>query len=113
MDHGRNVVLDHLLVYRIPVAVRHWRVLPIPAGRIWVQVDADKPVFVDATVDLGKAVSRRDTRTLRQHRHAYKVLRKQRADAVDQLIASAGPGFAGSRIAQMMTHAGGARREDR
>ena len=32
---------------------------------------------------------------------------------MDQLVAGTGPGFAGHRIAQMMSHAGGARREDR
>src|SRR5262249_30212469 len=31
----------------------------------------------------------------------------------DQLVAGAGPGFARRRVAEMMAHAGGARREDR
>src|SRR5262252_9198431 len=106
MDHRRDVVLDHLLVDWIPIAVAEPRVLPMTAGWIGVQVDADKSVLVDASVDLGDAVFRRDFGALRQHRHADKVLREKHADAVDQLVAGAGPGFAGSRIAEMMTHAG-------
>src|SRR6516165_4277227 len=113
MDHRRNVVLDHLLVDWVPVMVRQWRVLPMPAGWIGVQIDADEPVFIDAAVDLRNAVLWRDPRTLRQHRHTNKILREQRADAVDQLVAGAGPGFAGRRITKVVAHAGGARREDR
>src|SRR6516225_10308747 len=113
MDHRRNVVLDHLLVDRIPIAVAERRVLPMPAGRIGVQIHADKSVFVDAAVDLGDAVLWRDTRTLRQHRHTNEVLWEQRADTVDQLIAGAGPGLAGRCVAEVVAHAGGARREDR
>src|SRR6516164_2245664 len=113
MDHRRNVVLDHLLIDRIPVAVAERRVLPMAAGGIGVQIDPDKPVFIDAAVDLGDTVLWRDARTLRQHRYTDKVLRKQRADPVDQLVAGAGPGFAGRRIAQVVAHAGGARRKDR
>src|SRR6516162_6400861 len=32
---------------------------------------------------------------------------------MDQLVAGTGPGFAGRRVAQMVPHAGGARRKDR
>src|SRR6516165_3683536 len=113
MDHRRNVILDHLLIDRIPVAVAERRVLPMAAGGIGVQIDPDKPVFIDAAVDLGDTVLWRDARTLRQHRYTDKVLRKQRADPVDQLVAGAGPGFADRRIAQVVAHAGGARRKDR
>ena len=49
---------------------------------------------------------------LRQHRNTDEVLREQRADAVDQLVAGAGPGFAGACIAKVVTHAGGAWGED-
>src|SRR6516165_5887328 len=52
MDHRRNVVLDHLLVDRIPVAVAERRVLPMPARRIGVQIDADESIFVDAALAL-------------------------------------------------------------
>src|SRR5215471_10509651 len=83
------------------------------AGRVGVQIDADEPVFIDAAVDLGEAVLRRDTGALRQHRHTYEVLREQGTDAVDQLVARAGPSLAGRGIAKVMAHTGGARREDR
>ena len=55
----------------------------------------------------------RDASALRQHRHADEVLRKQRADAVDQLVAGGGPGFAGPGIAEVVAHAGRARGKDR
>ena len=113
VDHRRDVMLHHLFVDRIPVAVGQRWVLPVAAGRIGVQVDADEPVLVDAPVDLGKAVLRRYARALRQHRDADEIFRKQRADAVDQLVAGARPGFAGRRIAEMVAHPGGARGEDR
>src|SRR5439155_23913366 len=48
-----------------------------------------------------------------QHRHPDKVLREQRADAMDQLVASGGPRFARRRVAEVMAHPGGARRKDR
>src|SRR5205823_5629722 len=55
----------------------------------------------------------RDAGALGQHRHADKILREQRADAVDQFVAGARPRFAGPGVAKVMAHAGGARREDR
>src|SRR5262249_6026163 len=61
----------------------------------------------------GDAVLWRDARALRQHRHADEVLREQRADAVDQLVAGARPGFADRRVAEVMAHAGGTRGKDR
>src|SRR5262249_31734155 len=69
-------------------------------------------VLIDAAVDLGEAVARRDAGALRQHRHPDKVPWKHRADPVDQLVAGARPGLAGRCVAEMVTHAGGARRED-
>src|SRR5260370_1318572 len=83
------------------------------AGRIRVQIDADKAVLVDAAVDLGEAVPRRRARALRQHRHADKILREQRTDPADQLVAGGGPGFARRCVAKMVAHARRARGEDR
>src|ERR1700719_773885 len=85
----------------------------MPARRIGVQIDPDEPVFAHAAVDLGDAVLWRDAGTLRQHPHTDKIFREQSADAVDELVAGAGPSFAGPRIAKVVAHAGGARREDR
>ena len=76
MDHRGNVVFHHLLVDRIPVAIRQWWILPMPAGRIGVQIDADEPVFVHGSIDLGEAVLRRDAGTLRQHRDPDEIFRE-------------------------------------
>ena len=52
-------------------------------------------------------------RDLRQLAHADEILRIKRAHAVDQVVADARPLRADVRVADMMRHAGGARREDR
>ena len=43
MDHRRDVVLDHLLVDRVPVAVGQRRSRPVAARRIGVEVEATAP----------------------------------------------------------------------
>ena len=48
MDHGGQVVLHHFFVNRVPVFVAQRRAGPVAAGRIRVEVDADRAVFFDA-----------------------------------------------------------------
>ena len=61
MDHGRDVVLHHLLVDRVPVAVAQGRRGPVPARRIGVEVDADVAELRDAFLQLRNAGARVDT----------------------------------------------------
>jgi hypothetical protein len=60
VDHGRDAVLDHLFVDRVPVAVVERRRSPVAAGGIGVEVDADEAVFLDALFQLGNAGLRID-----------------------------------------------------
>src|SRR5262249_51053814 len=83
------------------------------AGRVRIEVAPDKPVLEHAALQLSDAVARRYASALRQHADPDEIAREQRADPVDQLVAGGGPGFGRRRIAQMMSHPGRARREDR
>jgi hypothetical protein len=113
MDHRRHVQLDHLLIDRIPVRIAQRRIGPIPARRIGIQIAADEAVLQHAAFQLGDAVARRHAGALRQHADTGEVAREQRADPMDQIVARGRPGLAGGRIAEMVTHARGARRKDR
>jgi len=42
MYHRGDLVLDHLLVYRIPLAVTQWGRGPVASRRIRIQIDAYK-----------------------------------------------------------------------
>ena len=112
VHHGRHVELDHLLVDRIPVAVGQRRVLPPAARRIRIEVAADEAQLVHAALELGDAVLRRDARHLRQLADADEVLRVELHRPVDQVVADAGPLRGRRLVAEVMRHAGGARRED-
>jgi hypothetical protein len=50
---------------------------------------------------------------LRQLAHADEILRVERADAMDQIVADLRPFQAHALVADVMAHAGSARREDR
>jgi hypothetical protein len=50
---------------------------------------------------------------LRQLAHADEVLRKELADPKNEVVAVLGPVGAGSEVADVVRHGGGARREDR
>ncbi len=113
MDHGRHVELGHLLVERIPPLVGHRRRIPGAARRIGIEVAADEAVFVDAALELADAALRIDAGRLRQLAYADEVLRIERADAMDQLVADLRPLQAQPGVTDVMRHAGGARREDR
>ncbi len=115
MHHRRHVELDHLLVHRIPeLLVGERRVLPVAARGIGIEVAADEAQLLDATLELLEAarVRRRHARRLRQHAHADEIVGKERADAVDEVVACDRPFLAGLGVAEMVRHAGGARRED-
>ena len=113
VDHGRDVVLDHLFVDRVPVAVRQRRAGPVAAGRIGVQVDADVAIFLHALFEFGNAGARINARALRQHGHRHKVVREQLADAVAQLVADGGPGGRNIEVANVVRHEAGARGKQR
>ena len=111
VDHRRHVELDHLLVERIPPLVGQRRRVEIAAGRIGIEVAADE-AHLDAALELGGGVLRRHARRLRQLAHADEILRIERDDARDQVVADLRPFEADALVADVMAHAGGARRED-
>ena len=113
VHHRGHVELHHFLVERIPVAVGERRRRPVAARRIGVEVAADESELVDAAFELANASVGRHTRRLRQLTDTDEVLGVQRADAMNQIIAVLRPVETRRRIADVMSHAGGARREDR
>ena len=72
-----------------------------------------KPSSLTQRSSSPTAVLRRHARRLRQLAHADEVLRIERADAMDQIVADLRPFEADALVADMMPHAGGTRREDR
>ena len=113
VDHRRHVELDHLLVERIPPLVGERRRVEVAARRIGIEVAADEAELLHAALELLDRGGRRHARRLRQLAHADEVLREQRADAVDQVVADLRPFLADREVADVVAHAGGARREDR
>src|SRR5262249_50421109 len=113
VDHRRHIELDQLLVDRVPPLVGQRRILPVPARRVRIQVAADEAELLHAALELRDAVGRRHARRLRQLADAHEVLREERAHPVDQVVADLRPVKARRRVADMMTHPGSTRREDR
>ena len=113
VDHRRDVVLDHLLVDRVPVPVGQRRRRPVAARRIGVQVDRHGAVLLDALVELGDAGLGGDARALRQHRRRDEVVGEQPAHAVAELVADRGPGRRHLEVADVVGHEARARAEDR
>ena len=113
MHHRRNVPLDHLFIDRIPPAVGQRRARPVAPGRIGVEIDGDEAIVPDASLELGNAGFRVDSRALRQHRRADEMVGKQLGDAEAELVADRGPGRTDGEIADVMGHEAGARAEDR
>ena len=112
VDHRRHVELDHLLVERVVPLVGHRRRVEVAAGRIGIQVAADE-AHLHAALELGDGVLRRHAGRLRKLADADEVLRIERHDPVDQVVADLGPFPADALVADVVAHAGGARREDR
>ena len=113
VDHRGNVVFDHLLVDRIPVAVGQRRRLPVSAGRIRVQIDSDEAELLDAFFEFGNAGGGINARTLRQHRCPDEMPGKQPRDPIAQFIADRRPFGRDLEVADVMGHEAGARAEDR
>src|SRR5215471_14267427 len=113
MDHRRHIQLAKLLVKFVPVAVGQRRRGPASAGRIGIQVAADKAKLVHAARKLLDAVLRTNARGLRQLADADEVVGKERADAMDTVVGRARPFEADLAVADMMAHARSARREER
>ena len=113
VDHRRHVELDHLLVERIPPFVGERRRVEIAARRIGIEIAADDAELLHAALELLDRRGRRLALRLRQLAHADEVLREQRADAMDEIVADLRPFLAHREIADVVAHAGGARREDR
>ena len=112
MDHRRHVELDHFLIERIPPLVGEGRRIEVAAGRIGIEIAPDESKLFDAALELGGGVLRRHARRLRQLAHADEILRKERARAMDQVVADLRPFEAHALVADVVAHAGGARRED-
>src|SRR6185436_622055 len=100
------------LVERIPPAVGERRFLPPAARGIRVQVAADEAELLHAALELRYAVGGRHAGGLRQLTHRREVRRVEAADAVDQVVALAGPGDAGRLVADVVLHRARARREE-
>ena len=112
MDHGRHVKLAQLLIDRVPMRVGQRRAGPVSARRVGVEVNADKPQLIHDALKLGDAVPGRHAGKLRQLADTDEVVRQQRTQAMDQVVADSRPLFAHRFGADVMRHACGTRRED-
>ena len=113
VDHRRDVVLDHLLVDRIPEPIGERRRVPHPARRIRIQVDRHIAVLVDALLELGDARPGIDARRLRQHRCRNEVIGKELRHPIAELVADRRPCRRHVEVADVMRHEARARTEDR
>ena len=113
VDHRRHIKLAQFFVDRIPVAIDQRRIGPVTARWIGIQVHADKAEFIDDPLQLRNTVLRRDTGKLRQLPDADEIIRQQHAQAMNDVIADRGPLLAHRLGADVMRHAGRARRKDR
>src|SRR5262249_48339012 len=66
-----------------------------------------------AALELGDGILRRHALRLRQLAHADEILRVERDDAMDEVVADLRPFQADGLVADVVPHAGGPRREDR
>ncbi len=71
-----------------------------------------KPSSLTQRSSSATRVLRRHARRLRQLAHADEIRRIERADAMDEVVADLRPFAAHALVADVMAHAGGARRED-
>jgi hypothetical protein len=84
-----------------------------PPEGVRVQVAADEAEFLHAALEFRDAVGRRDAWRLRQLADGREIRRVEGADAVDQLVALARPGFTDLHVADMVLHGACARRKER
>ena len=112
VHHRRHVKLHHLFIKFVPPPIGQRRCGPIPARRIRIEIAADKTELLHAALQLPDAAVRRNAWRLRQLAHADEIVRIERADAIDHLVAQLRPGQAHVVIADVMAHAHGTRGED-
>ena len=87
MNHSRHIELDHALKKRIPVALRQWRIGPVPVGRIRVDVAADKTEFFNAARQLIDAVRQTNARRLRKLANRHDLVGEHLGCAINQIVA--------------------------
>src|SRR6267154_1075299 len=85
---------------------------PISPGRVGVQVAADEPELFDAALELRSALDWDNSRRLRQLTDTDEILRVQRADAVNQVVAGPSPASTRRLVADVMGHGRGAWRKN-
>ena len=112
MYHRRHVQFHHLFIKRVPPFVGERWICPVTSRGIRIEVAAYESKLFDAALKLADAGGRWNAGRLRKLAHADKILGVQRANPVYELIADTRPGGAGNRIADMMSHRAGYRRED-
>src|SRR3984893_9758421 len=112
MDHCRHVELDQFFVKRIPPAVGERRRVPVAARRIGIEIAADETKLVDAAREFADAILRIDAGRLRQLAHADEIVGIEGGEAVNQVVRNLRPFEAHAFVADVMRHAGRARRED-
>src|SRR5260370_7235883 len=78
-----------------------------------IEIAADETELADAAFELADAALRIDTGRLRQLAYADEVVRIKRGEPVDQFVRYLRPFEAHAFVADMVRHAGRARREDR
>ena len=91
VDHRREVVLDQLLVERVPGTVGQRRRGPVPARRVGVEVDGDGAELLDAAGQFRDTGGRVDARRLRQHARRCEPLRVEPTDAEAEFVADRPP----------------------
>jgi hypothetical protein len=113
VHHRRHIEFHQLLIQRIPVAIGQRRGVPVATRGVRVEIAADETQVPDAPFELRRAVGGGHAWRLRQLAHADEIVRVQPHDAVDQIVAHAGPGEAGGLAPHVVRHRRSAWREDR
>src|ERR1700680_1650828 len=85
VDHRRDFELHTFFAERITTAVGESRFLPVAARWIGIQIAADEPQLIDATLEFWNAVAWRNAWRLRQLPDANEILGIQIADAMDHV----------------------------
>ena len=113
VDHRRHVELDHLLVERIPPFVGQRRRVEIAARWVGIEVAADEAHSFTQRSSSPMEFFGGTPGDCGNWQTPMKLFGIERADARDQVVADLRPFQADAVVADMVAHAGGARREDR
>lgn len=81
-------------------------------GWIGIEIATDETKLRDATHQFINAIVRAPAGRLRKLANTNKIIRKQAADAMNEIIAVAAPGSADVAISKVVAHCGRLRRED-